>query len=312
MNAETASARAGEASGAVLDVMRYCLHDGPGIRTTVFLKGCPLRCAWCHNPESQRSEAELSLRPSRCVSCAACIAACTFGAISRDADRLVTDRARCMRCGECAAGCFAEARELVGAERSVGDVLAEVLRDRAFYERSGGGVTFSGGEPLLHPDFLLALLRASRAAGLHTAVETCGFAPWETLAQIAAETDLFLYDVKLMDDAAHRAFTGVGNTRILDNLSRLSRAGHAVVVRLPLLPGINDAPGNLLATAAFLRERTDVRDVHLLPFHRMGREKSVRLGFEPTMPDLVTPTPAALAAAAAIFEQNGLRVRIGG
>jgi pyruvate formate lyase activating enzyme len=244
------------------------------------------------------------------VGCGACVTACAHGAVS--AERAVTDRARCVRCGACAAACFAEARELVGAERSVSEVLAEVLRDRAFYERSGGGVTFSGGEPLLQPDFLHALLVASRESGLHTAVETCGHVPWETLERIAAEVDLFLFDLKLMDDAAHRSSTGVGNARILGNLARLSLAGHAVVARLPLVPGINDGAANLEATADFLLERTTVREVHLLPFHRLGADKSVRLGLEPTMPDLPTPGAAALAGAAAIFERAGLGVTVDG
>jgi pyruvate formate lyase activating enzyme len=292
--------------------MRYCLHDGPGIRTTVFLKGCPLRCAWCHNPEGQRRAVELALRDARCTGCGACVEACPEGAIARPGARAVTDRARCDGCGACADACYAGARERVGEERGVESVVAEVLRDRAFYDQSGGGVTFSGGEPLAQPEFLAALLRACRAAGVRTAVETCGFAPWEDLEAAAAATDLFLYDVKLMDDAAHRAATGVGNALVLENLSRLSRAGHAVVARLPLVPGVNDGEANLAATAAFLRERTGVREVHLLPFHRLGGDKAARLGQPASMPDAPAPGAGALAAAAAPFERAGVRVVLGG
>jgi pyruvate formate lyase activating enzyme len=297
--------------GVVFDVMRYGVHDGPGIRTTVFLKGCPLRCAWCHNPEGQSPEPELSYRAGRCVGCHACVEVCPGKPAAHDG--LAPLRERCQRCGACVEACYAEARQWVGREVTVDEILNEVRRDAPFYGQSGGGLTLSGGEPLSQPAFAEALLRGAREAGLHTAVETCGHAGWDAVERVARWTDLFLYDVKLLDDEAHRRFTGAGNAVILSNLVRLSAAGHAIVARLPLVPGVNDGEANLRATAAFLREHTTVRELHLLPFHRLGQDKAARLGHAPAA------LPAAAASTAplphhltALLEAEGVRVTLGG
>jgi pyruvate formate lyase activating enzyme len=214
-------------TGIVFDIKKFSIHDGPGIRTTIFFKGCPLRCWWCHNPEGLTPEPELMIRANRCIRCDACLDVCPHGAISRDGDKVFTDVAKCLRCGTCVAACYAEARQIVGQEMAAAQVMAEIERDVPFYDESGGGATFSGGEPLLQPDFLCELLSACRARGIHTAVDTCGFAPWEVLDSVRKYVDLFLYDLKLMDEARHRAFTGVSNALILSNLRARYRRPYA-------------------------------------------------------------------------------------
>ena len=276
--------------GIIFDVKQFSIHDGPGIRTTVFLKGCPLSCWWCHNPEGQAMKPELILRPERCIGCGACLEVCEHNAISQDGERIVTDRERCTACGDCVQVCYAEARELVGRAVTVAEVMDEIERDTAFYDQSGGGVTFSGGEPLAQPEFLRDLLRACQAQGLHTTLDTCGFAPWEALDDVRQYVDLFLYDLKLMDNARHRAFTGVSNRPILENLRRLSRTGHSIVLRVPVIPGINDDEENLRAMGAFAADLPHLERVDLLPYHRIGRDKYRRLGKPCPMPETEPPS----------------------
>lgn len=276
------------ATGIIFDIRRYSIHDGPGIRTAVFFKGCPLACAWCHNPESQSYRPELLLRSGRCISCGSCVGACQPDAI----DNLYgVDRERCINCGKCVIVCPAEARELVGRQLSVNEVMAEIDSDRVFYDQSGGGVTFTGGEPLAQPRFLLDLLTACRRRGLHTAVDTSGYAPWPILNETRPLADLFLYDLKLMDDARHIQWTGVSNVEILSNLRRLSEAGHQILVRIPVIPGINDDEANLRAAGEFLVSLPHVPFVELLPYHNIAETKYAGLGRKYALPEIHSPTP---------------------
>lgn len=254
--------------GIITDIQRFSVHDGQGIRTVVFLKGCPLRCLWCHNPETNRSCAEMAYYRDKCIGCGQCLRACPNGAIAEDGE---VDRMRCTQCGRCANVCCTRARVRIGQRRTAGELLDLVRRDSAFY-RSGGGMTLSGGEPTAQPGFALALLRLAKAAGIHTAIETCGFCRWEDLEPIANVCDLFLYDVKHMDGAAHQKATGVDNRLIQENLRRLGAMKKQIIIRLPLIPGVNDTPENLVATAR-LAEEVDAREIHILPFHQLGTEK---------------------------------------
>lgn len=299
-------------SGIVLNIQRFSLHDGPGIRTTVFLKGCGLRCWWCHNPESQHPKPELLLRAALCIQCGACVEECPHGAIRWDGNEFVTDRAICERCGACVAVCAAGARGIAGREMTVAQVMDEVLRDVIFYDESGGGVTFSGGEPLLQGEFLLDLLRACKAHDLHVTVDTCGYADSETLGRVSPYVDLFLYDLKLMDDQRHRVVTGASNKLILDNLRRLAADHRPVVLRVPVIPGINDDEDNLRQIGVLARSLPNITRVDLLAYHTLGMDKHERLNRPNPMPETVPPSADQMTAIRNLLESFGLNVTIGG
>jgi pyruvate formate lyase activating enzyme len=298
-----------EPTGLVFDVQRYSLHDGPGIRTTVFLKGCPLRCSWCHNPESMNASPELRVFGSRCIGCAACREACPLGLAEGG---VMPDPGVCLACGSCVGACPTRARETIGREMTVPELLAAVDADRPFYDQSGGGVTFSGGEPLLQWRFLLAMLEATRAKGYHAAVDTSGYATERTILRVAAGTDLFLYDLKVMDPARHAAFTGVPLAPVLRNLRALDAVGAEVWLRLPLVPGHNDDDANLEAVGRFVGGLRRTRRIHVLPYHRIASAKYERLGLANPMSEIASPTTGEIERAVAVLGSFDLDVRVGG
>jgi pyruvate formate lyase activating enzyme len=300
------------ASGTIFDIKRFAIHDGPGVRTTVFFKGCPLGCWLCHNPESQAFEPELMVRPGRCNRCGDCIEACDPGAISLNETSVYIDRYRCDMCGACVDVCLAGAIELAGREVTVEEVMAEIERDRVFYDESGGGVTFSGGEPLSQAEFLLELLQACKRRGIRTALDTCGHVAPEVFRQVAEHVDVFLYDLKIVSDERHLEFTGVGNESIHENLSWLSEQGAKVIVRFPLLPGINDDEENVRALAAFLSSLAGHPSVDILPYHRAGLDKYERLGRDPRLPDTRPPSQQSVAGIARQLQEHGLHVTVRG
>ena len=299
-------------TGLVFDVQRFSLQDGPGIRTTLFLKGCPLACLWCHNPESMTGAPEILVTPDRCIACGACVDACPLGLPSGVGGGWALPRASCEACGRCVEACPTGARRLAGQPLTVDEAVEAATRDRVFYDQSGGGVTFSGGEPLWQADFVIACLEVLRARGVHVAVDTCGLVEREVLLRAAASTDLFLYDLKHMDDGAHAEITGASNGRILDNLAALSEAHDQIWVRVPVVPGYNDAPANLARTAAFAASLPAVRRVSLLPYHGLGERKRERIGTAAAEFDTWTPSPERLRDIAAVFEDAGLHTTIGG
>lgn len=299
-------------AGIIFDIKKYAIHDGPGLRTTVFLKGCPLVCGWCHNPEGMTPTPERGYRRQRCIGCGECAAACDGGALKLTATGVLPDESRCVKCLACAQACPSEAMAFIGKAMTVGEVLAEVEKDIIFYDESGGGVTFSGGEPLMQPDFLRALLGACGDLALHRAVDTSGYVPGDTLLSIARRTDLFLFDLKHMDPEKHRRLTGVSNQQILENLALLAGNGAEMIVRIPILPGVNDDSENLAQTGEFLSGLSGMNGVSILPFHDSARGKYSRLNTAASSPDIDRPGKKRMRDIADRLAQWGLRVSIGG
>ena len=269
-------------SGLVTDIQRYSIHDGPGIRTLVFLKGCPLRCVWCANPETHAAGIELLFLADRCTRCGRCATVCAAGVHHVEPDCHELDRPRCAGCGGCEAECPAEALRLAGRTLSALELVEVAARDEPFYRSSGGGLTIGGGEPTAQPEFLLAILAEARRRGLHTAVETCGLAPPELIAELARTVDVFLYDIKHLEPGPHRALTGASNEAILANVALLLECGSAVIIRMPLVAGLNDGSTELRPALRYLAElRSRWRNllgVELLPCHRLGLAKYTQLG----------------------------------
>ena len=298
-------------TGTIFNIQRYSIHDGPGIRTTVFLKGCPLNCWWCQNPESQTDKQEMIFWEDRCIGCALCSINCPSGAISMKDGKPVTNRNECIMCGKCSRICPARAREIMGSKVSVDDVIKEIEKDLIFYEESGGGATFSGGEPLSQSEFLGALLDGCKEKKIHTAVDTSGYIPWKILERLNSKIDLFLYDLKIMDDKRHKKYTGVSNKLILENLKKLSLVHHNIFIRFPIIPGINDDDQNIREMGEFLSS-LKIAQINLLPYHFMGIDKYKRLERIYKLADIHSPSKEKLSDISTILRNFNLKVKLGG
>ena len=270
----------GDTMGKVFDIQRFSLYDGPGVRTVVFLKGCPLRCIWCHNPEGLQPAAQILYDPGRCIGCMDCIAVCPDLCHTQANGLHLFDRTGCIGCGACARQCCSGALSLAGKDMTPEAVMEQVLRDLGVYLQSGGGLTLSGGEPFAQPDFAIRLLQLAKEAGIHTAVETCGFCAGEVIRSAAPYTDLFLYDYKATDDALHQKLCGASNQTILSNLKLLNTLGAEVVLRCPIIPGQNDDPDHICGIAAAAAAHSCISQVHLEPYHRLGIDKAAHLGMD--------------------------------
>jgi len=297
----------------IFDIKRYAINDGPGIRIVIFLKGCNLNCAWCHNPEGISFEKERMYAPAKCIKCGSCVIACTQKALILTPEGIVTDTGLCKLYGNCAEVCPTKAIELSGKPQTIAGIMDEIEKERIFFDHSGGGVTFSGGEPLMHSDFLIELLDECGRRGIHRAVDTAGLANTDLLMDVAKRTDLFLYDLKMMDSERHRKWTGVRNEKILENLQVLAETGANIIIRIPLIGNVNDDIENITSTARFVSSLSGQKKVaNLLPYHKIAQHKYGKLGRSEGFRLLEEPTSAAQLQAIAIFREFGIEASIGG
>ena len=287
-----------------VDIKRFAVHDGPGIRTTLFLKGCPLNCIWCHNPESRKSTPELAVYRNKCVLCGECARICTCHCLKNGTHEL--DRSSCTACGKCVSACPAEALELFGKTMTSEEAVSLLLEDELFYS-DGGGVTLSGGEPLLQSAFCAEVFRQLKERNIHCAADTCGCVPWKNFEEVLPCTDMFLYDFKCIDPEQHRKLTGVDNKLILENLKKLDSCGKTVEIRMPLVPEHNMSEAYICGAGEFLSSLSCISAVRLLPYHAFARSKFLAVGHADTMPHVDSPSQSDLENAAGILQSYNLK-----
>jgi pyruvate formate lyase activating enzyme len=297
----------------IFDIKRYAINDGPGIRVVIFFKGCNLHCAWCHNPESISAKVEKMYAPAKCIKCGTCVDACPENAITLTPEGIITDPELCKMCGKCTEVCPTKAIEMSGKVMSVPEIMDIIEKERIFFDQSSGGVTFSGGEPLVHTKMLIELLDECGIRGIHRAVDTAGSVSTETILEVAKRTDLFLYDLKMMDSRLHKKWISAGNERILQNLQTIAETGAHIIIRIPLIGGVNDSDQNIEETARFISGLAgDKKDVHLLPYHNIAQNKYMKLGKSDDFEILHEPGKETLAKAIAKFAEFGIKASVGG
>ena len=312
MSASAGASRENGHRRLVLSISRMTVHNGPGIRTLILFKGCPLRCVWCSTPESQSSEPEVSFRLDRCIRCGCCAAVCPEGAIDITRDTARIDRALCTVCGKCAEVCSAEAITILGKWMTVQELVREVAKDKVFHKHSGGGVTISGGEALLDPEFTLELVRALVEDGVSVGVDTSGQVPWASIEQLLPYVDFFLWDIKHMDPERHKELTGASNELILRNLRAVSERGTPIYLRIPIMPGLNDSPENIAATCEFARGLSSLVEVDLLPLHHLGKARYDSLDRPYPIADLRLVPDPVIQELKALVESYGLEACVVG
>lgn len=297
--------------GIISEIERYAVKDGPGIRTVIFLKGCPLRCKWCANPETQQTISQLMYWQNRCIGCRKCIQICPNQALSWGACGIEITRSKCVSCGACVDHCNSQALIMAGERKTVAEIMKDITKDNPYYQTSGGGVTFSGGEAACQSDFLYELARECKKQGISTCIETCGYIKWEVFQKLLPYIDFFYYDLKIIDEEAHRELTGVSNSLILDNFCRLVNAGANITVRIPIIPGINNTDKNIHNTIKFLLEHAPGCHVSLLPYHRLGMSKYEKLDMEYSLEELAPPSDREMHRIRKQFENSGFYITIG-
>lgn len=299
--------------GNIFNIEHFAIHDGPGIRTTVFLKGCPMACVWCHNPEGLSGKRHIVRVDKKCIGCGKCVKACPQGSLKiSSSNGIVLDAGKCIACGKCEEICCANAIEMVGKALSPRQVADRVLKDVAFYDESGGGVTFSGGEPLFQWQFVRECSKLLKERGIHIAMETSGCTTEDIIKEIAPHVDLFLYDLKHIDPVEHKKYCGVRNGSILENLRTLSRMGKKIIIRMVVVPGVNDDPGTVERLCEFLKEIHGISSISLLPLHKTAMGKYNRLDKEFHIADFEVPDDEKMKSIADIFQSKGFTVQIGG
>jgi pyruvate formate lyase activating enzyme len=297
-------------TGIIYDIQRFSLHDGPGIRTIIFFKGCPLRCKWCCNPESQMKNNQIMYIKNNCIDCRKCIQVCPTGAIDLENKKII--HTKCIACGKCVEVCYANALQMIGKEITVKEVFTEIQKDSVYYKHSNGGITLSGGEALSQPEFATELLKACKNAGYNTSIETTSFASLESINKVLEYVDLVLLDIKVMNSKLHKVYTGQSNDLILNNIKHIVDTGKEVIIRIPLIPSVNDTDENISKTINFIKELQLIKEVHILPYHRLGINKYDYLGYDYLLKHKLTPEEEHIESIKDMFEKEGFICKIGG